>query len=129
MPNGKSSSGSSNDISSSLRAGVAAQQSLQTDTGYFPADYGGPMFLMPGLLITCYITGVLDAVLTPEHKREMIRYLENHQNEDGGIGLHFEGPSTMMGSSLKYGPPALTSTLHLCGMAGTVRPTPCHRAL
>ena len=101
VPNGSSSSSSGDDVSSSLHAAISAQQTLQTETGYFPADYGGPMFLMPGLLITCYVTGVLDSVLTPEHKREMIRYLENHQNEDGGIGLHFEGPSTMMGSSLK----------------------------
>ena len=60
------------------------------------------MFLMPGLIIACYATGVLDSVLSAEHKREMLRYLSNHQNEDGGWGLHTAGPSTMMGTSLKY---------------------------
>ena len=79
------------------------------------------MFLMPGLIITCYVTGVLNTVLTPEHKQEMIRYLQNHQNEDGGIGLHFEGPSTMMGSSLKYGHPAAA---HCCAYM-TVRHHAC----
>jgi cycloartenol synthase len=70
--------------------------------GHFPGDYGGPMFLLPGMLIACYVTGVLDVVLTPMHKQEMIRYLRNHQNEDGGYGLHVEGQSTMFGTGLRY---------------------------
>ena len=32
----------------------------------------------------------------------MKRYLENHVNEDGGVGLHIEGHSTMFGSVLTY---------------------------
>ena len=32
----------------------------------------------------------------------MLRYLKNHQNPDGGIGLHIEGHSTMFGTSLNY---------------------------
>ncbi|XP_070673805.1 cycloartenol synthase-like isoform X2 [Malus domestica] len=32
----------------------------------------------------------------------MCRYLSNHQNEDGGWGLHIEGPSTMFGTALNY---------------------------
>ena len=59
------------------------------------------MFLMPGLLITLYLTGVLNLVLSQHHKSEMKRYLTNHQNEDGGFGLHIEGPSTMFGTVLK----------------------------
>jgi hypothetical protein len=39
---------------------------------------------MPGLIFTSYITG---AVIPDEHKTEMIRYIFNHQNEDGGWGL------------------------------------------
>jgi hypothetical protein len=30
---------------------------LQTDDGHWAADYGGPMFLMPGLVITLHVTG------------------------------------------------------------------------
>ena len=59
------------------------------------------MFLMPGLVIACYLTGILNLVLTHNHKAEMKRYLTNHQNEDGGFGLHIEGPSTMFGTALK----------------------------
>ncbi|PRQ51824.1 putative cycloartenol synthase [Rosa chinensis] len=40
--------------------------------GHWPGDYGGPMFLLPGL------------------------------NKDGGWGLHIEGPSTMFGTALNY---------------------------
>ncbi|XP_034696745.1 cycloartenol synthase-like [Vitis riparia] len=42
----------------------------------------------------------------------MCRYLFNHQNEDGGWGLHIEGPSTMFGTVLSY------VTLRLLGEGG-----------
>jgi hypothetical protein len=32
----------------------------------------------------------------------MVRYLRNHQNADGGYGLHIEGSSTMFGTALSY---------------------------
>lgn len=41
-------------------------------------------------------------VFTPPHKVEAIRYLRNHQNEDGGYGLHIEGSSTMFGTALRW---------------------------
>ena len=68
------------------------------------------MFLLPGMVITLYVTGELANVLTEEHQAEMRRYLINHQNEDGGYGLHIEGHSTMFGTSLSY------VTLRLLGM-------------
>ncbi|KAB2604504.1 cycloartenol synthase-like [Pyrus ussuriensis x Pyrus communis] len=58
------------------------------------------MYLLPGLIITLSITGALNAVLSKEHQREMCRHLYNHQNEEGGWGLHIEGPSTMFGTAL-----------------------------
>ncbi|MCO5573063.1 hypothetical protein L7F22_026828 [Adiantum nelumboides] len=60
------------------------------------------MFLMPGLVIALYVTGSLNVVLSKVHKEEMVRYLYNHQNKDGGWGLHIEGHSTMFGSVLSY---------------------------
>jgi cycloartenol synthase len=60
------------------------------------------MFLMPGLLIALHVTGAMDAVLSREHKSELVRYLCNHSNEDGGYGLHIEGHSTMFGTVLSY---------------------------
>lgn len=86
---------------------------LQMDDGHFPGDYGGPMFLMPGMLISCYVTGVLNTVLSPQHKSEMIRYIKNHQNEDGGFGLHIEGHSTMFGTGLRFAAVIQQPALHV----------------
>lgn len=90
------------EVLSTLRNGVSFYETLQSEDGHWPGDYGGPMFLMPGLIIACYVTGVMDSVLSPQHKIEMIRYLRNHQNQDGGYGLHIEGGSTMFGTALSY---------------------------
>lgn len=89
-------------MTAALRDGMSFYQKLQQPDGHWPGDYGGPMFLMPGLVITCYVTGCMDDVLTPQHKAEMLRYLCNHQNRDGGYGLHIEGQSTMFGTALRY---------------------------
>lgn len=89
------------EVTSALRDGISFYAKLQQEDGHWPGDYGGPMFLMPGLVITCYVTGCLDTVLTAPHKAEMLRYLRNHQNADGGYGLHIEGLSTMFGTALR----------------------------
>ncbi len=72
---------------------------LQSDEGHWAGDYGGPMFLLPGYVIVCHITGVQIAVA---QSVLMIRYMLNHQNNDGGWGLHLEGGSTMFGTCLQY---------------------------
>jgi cycloartenol synthase len=89
-------------VTITLKRAINYHSTLQARDGHWGGDYGGPMFLMPGLVIALSITGALNAVLTKEHKREMIRYLYNHQNKDGGWGLHIESPSTMFGSALNY---------------------------
>jgi hypothetical protein len=70
-------------------------QSLQTNDGNWVGDYGGPMFLTPGLVIANYVT----ETPLPAIQHELIkRYMLNHQNDDGGWGLHLEGDSTMFGT-------------------------------
>lgn len=88
-------------MTAALREGVSFYQQLQQPDGHWPGDYGGPLFLMPGLVISCYVTGCLEDVLSPQHQAEMLRYLRNQQNRDGGYGLHIEGQSTMFGTALR----------------------------
>ncbi|XP_022083175.1 lanosterol synthase-like [Acanthaster planci] len=79
--------------------GMLFYSKLQTEDGHWSGDYGGPLFLMPGLLIVCYITKteLQDAV-----KKEMVRYLRSVQCPDGGWGLHIEGPATVFGCATNY---------------------------
>ena len=72
---------------------------LQCDDGHWAGDYGGPFFLLPGLVMVCHITGV---TLSPAHTDGMLTYMRNHQQQDGGWGLHVEGPSTMFGTVMQY---------------------------
>ncbi|OAP03634.1 LAS1 [Arabidopsis thaliana] len=53
-------------------------------------------------VIGLYVTEVLDGTLTAQHQIEIRRYLYNHQNKDGGWGLHVEGNSTMFCTVLSY---------------------------
>jgi hypothetical protein len=92
-------------LAGALRSALGFYEQLQCEDGHWPGDYGGPMFLMPGLVIACYVTGVLNTVLSPAHQAEMVRYLRNHQNGDGGYGLHIEGHSTMFGTALRFAAP------------------------
>jgi squalene/oxidosqualene cyclase-like protein len=72
---------------------------IQTPDGSIASDYGGPMFLMPGAVITCYATG---SHLPAATRLEMIKYILSHQRPDGGYGLHIESDSTMFGTVLNY---------------------------
>ncbi|BAU03011.1 hypothetical protein VIGAN_11261400 [Vigna angularis var. angularis] len=85
-----------------LKRALRSLSTLQAEDGFWPSDYGGPLFLLPGLVIGLWVTGTLNAVLPREHQSEMRRYMLNHQNEDGGWGLHIEGHSTMFCTALNY---------------------------
>ena len=85
-----------------LRKGIAFYEQLQCDDGHWAGDYGGPHFLMPGLITTWYVTGKQERLISPPKARAMMVYLRNHQQSDGGWGTHIESPSTMFGTTLNY---------------------------
>ncbi len=79
--------------------GLQFYQRLQADDGHWPGDYGGPLFLLPGLVIASYIT---QTPFSAPQQTLMKRYMLNHQREDGGWGLHIEGTSTLFGTAMQY---------------------------
>ncbi|KAF9477756.1 terpene synthase [Pholiota conissans] len=82
------------------RNGYKFYKELQSHDGHWAGEYGGPMFLLPGLVIGSYVTGM---TFTREERLEMIRYLMSRANpEDGGWGIHVEGHSTVFGTGLNY---------------------------
>lgn len=70
------------------------------DSGIFPCQYKGPMFMTIGYIVVNYIAGVK----IPDHERiELIRYIVNTAHPvDGGWGLHSVDKSTVFGTVLNY---------------------------
>ncbi len=86
-------------LADSIIKGINYFASLQSADGHWAGDYGGPLFLLPGLLIASYVT----STPFPKAHQEMMKlYLFNHQNADAGWGMHIEGESTMFGTVMQY---------------------------
>eukprot|EP00980_Cylindrotheca_fusiformis_P022244 scaffold9153_cov121-Cylindrotheca_fusiformis.AAC.8 len=75
---------------------------LQTEDGHWAADYGGPHFLMPGLVTAWYVMGKPESLLNEDQVKLLKHYILAHQQLDGGWGTHIESPSTMFGSTQMY---------------------------
>ncbi|KAF8328406.1 terpene synthase [Cantharellus anzutake] len=88
------------DAMSAARNGFSFYKNLQDPDGHWPGEYGGPMFLLPGLVIGSYVSGM---DFTEGQRMEIIRYLINRAHpDDGGWGIHVEGVSTVFGTALNY---------------------------
>ncbi|KAL2863488.1 terpene cyclase/mutase family protein [Aspergillus lucknowensis] len=84
----------------SAENGLEFFSKLQLPPGNWACEYGGPMFLLPGLIITYYVT---NTPIPPEYATEIKRYLFARQHpKDGGWGLHIEAHSSVFGTSMNY---------------------------
>ncbi|XP_015681004.1 lanosterol synthase [Protobothrops mucrosquamatus] len=79
--------------------GMKFFSSLQAEDGHWAEDYGGPLFLLPGLLIVCHVAKI---PVPEECRKEMVRYLRSVQLPDGGWGLHIEDLSKVFSTALNY---------------------------
>lgn len=89
-------------VKEAIHKGAHFYSMLQSDDGHWAGDYGGPHFLMPGLIVAWYIMGKPSSMLNDDQTALMIHYLKLHQQLDGGWGTHIESPSTMFGTTLCY---------------------------
>lgn len=73
---------------------------IQDDSGIFPCQYGGPMFMVCGYVIAKYFTKV---PFSPEERIEITRYIVNRAHPvDGGWGLHSFDKTTVFGTVMNY---------------------------
>ena len=89
-------------VKEAARKAVHFYSMLQCDDGHWAGDYGGPHFLMPGLIIAWYVMGKPSEMINDSQCQLMSHYLTVHQQADGGWGTHIESPSTMFGTVLCY---------------------------
>ncbi len=89
-------------IEESCRKAAQFYNMLLCDDGHWAGDYGGPHFLLPGLVVTWYVMNRPSKVIDEDQARMMTHYIRVHQQVDGGWGSHIESPSTMFGSVLMY---------------------------
>jgi Squalene-hopene cyclase N-terminal domain len=85
-----------------LHRAVHFYSMLQTCDGHWTGDYGGPHFLLPGLVIAWYAMGQPADMVSADAIELMRFYIFTHQQSDGGWGTHLESPSTMFGTTLMY---------------------------
>lgn len=71
-------------VKNALEKGFSFFSQLQTEDGHWAGDYGGPLFLLPGMIFALYIS---KQALKDEQRHEIIRYMRNCEVNGGGWGL------------------------------------------
>ncbi len=88
--------------------GLAFFSKLQLGPGNWASEYGGPMFLIPGVVVAWYVT---ETEVPTAWRHEICNYLFARQHpDDGGWGLHIEADSSVFGTAMNY------TSLRLLGM-------------
>jgi squalene/oxidosqualene cyclase-like protein len=82
-----------------LSSAIDVLRRHQAPSGALPGDYSGPLFLLPMYVGACYATGEMP---TREVQDQMVHYLRDVQNPDGGFGLGEQNPSCVFTSVLNY---------------------------
>uniref|UniRef100_A0A1J3DFQ2 Terpene cyclase/mutase family member n=1 Tax=Noccaea caerulescens TaxID=107243 RepID=A0A1J3DFQ2_NOCCA len=90
------------DAKAAMRRGMLYLAALQANDGHWPAENSGTIFFNGPFFICLYITGHLEKIFSVEHRQEFLRYMYNHQNEDGGWGIHIESHSCMLSTVINY---------------------------
>ena len=75
-------------VRDATRKAVHFYSMLQCEDGHWAADYGGPHFLMPGMITAWYILGKPAQMINDEQAELMKHYIFVHQQSDGGWGTH-----------------------------------------
>ncbi|XP_052626390.1 beta-amyrin synthase 1 isoform X2 [Lactuca sativa] len=89
-------------VTNTLKRSVRYWAALQASDGHWPSANNGCHYFMPPIIMCLYITGHLDTFFLAEDRKEILRYIYYHQNEDGGWGFHIEGHSIMFCTTLNY---------------------------
>lgn len=80
--------------------GLEFFEKLQLPSGHWACEYGGPLFLLPSIVIAWYVT---KTPIPEAYAVEMKRYLTERANAtDGGWGLYVGDESTTFGTTLNY---------------------------
>ena len=74
-------------------------EATQTEDGSWRGDYGGPVFLLPALVIA---THIMEEPFDEETTQGFISYFRYYQNADGGWPLYTGGPSYVYTTTACY---------------------------
>ncbi|KAF6177153.1 hypothetical protein GIB67_025490 [Kingdonia uniflora] len=67
-----------------LRKAIRFFSAMQTSYGHWVANIGRPLFFMPPMVFVLYITGMLDTMFSPKHKKKTLHYMYCHCHQVTG---------------------------------------------